>query len=60
MSTRFTPLGGPLKKGTKGVIFLVCVEKVAHLGGGGGQMLVLDVCVAHLLWPSKKKKGGTF
>ena len=57
--TRFTPLGGPLKKGTKGVIFLVCVEKVAHLGGGDRCWFWMCVWPT-FCGPAKKIGGGTF
>ena len=58
ISTRFIALGGPLKKGTKWAFFFVCVEKVAHLGGG--HFFFWCVYGPPFGGPSKKMGGGHY
>ena len=53
VSTRFTPLDGPPKKGT----FWGCVRK-KWPSWGGGQIVVFGACVAQLVWPSSKYRWG--
>ena len=43
----------------KGDILGVRAQKVAQLGGEGGQIVVFGACVAQLVWPSSKYRGGT-